>query len=81
MPETARLASEHFFKPENLTALREAALPPAPAQAVDDEAIGAAAPARHLRAVARQGNPRSWCWSAATPWPITWCEPAGASPR
>src|SRR5580692_6263531 len=40
VPETARLASEHFFKPENLTALRELALRRA-AQAVDDELIGA----------------------------------------
>jgi two-component system sensor histidine kinase KdpD len=36
VPETARLASENFFKPENLTALRELALRRA-AQAVDDE--------------------------------------------
>ena len=40
VPETARLASEHFFKPENLTALRELALRRA-AQVVDDELIGA----------------------------------------
>src|SRR5580658_5250830 len=40
VPETARLASEHFFKPENLTALRELALRRA-AQAVDDELVGA----------------------------------------
>jgi two-component system sensor histidine kinase KdpD len=40
VPETARLASEHFFKPENLTALRELALRRA-AQAVDDELIDA----------------------------------------
>jgi two-component system sensor histidine kinase KdpD len=40
VPETARLASENFFKPENLTALRELALRRA-AQAVDDELIGA----------------------------------------
>src|ERR1700722_14535335 len=40
VPETARLAYEHFFKPENLTALRELALRRA-AQAVDDELIGA----------------------------------------
>src|SRR5580704_6062282 len=40
VPETARLASEHFFKAENLTALRELALRRA-AQAVDDELIGA----------------------------------------
>ncbi|HEY2709715.1 MAG TPA: sensor histidine kinase KdpD [Caulobacteraceae bacterium] len=36
VPETARLASENFFKPENLTALRELALRRS-AQAVDDE--------------------------------------------
>jgi two-component system sensor histidine kinase KdpD len=40
VPETARLASEKFFKLENLTALRELALRRA-AQAVDDELIGA----------------------------------------
>ncbi len=40
VPETARLASEHFFKAENLTALRELALRRA-AQVVDDELIGA----------------------------------------
>ncbi|HZZ87290.1 MAG TPA: DUF4118 domain-containing protein, partial [Caulobacteraceae bacterium] len=40
VPETAQLASENFFKPENLTALRELALRRA-AQAVDDELIGA----------------------------------------
>ncbi len=40
VPETARLASENFFKPENLTALRELALRRA-AQAVDDELVGA----------------------------------------
>jgi two-component system sensor histidine kinase KdpD len=40
VPETARLASEHFFKSENLTALRELALRRA-AQVVDDELVGA----------------------------------------
>jgi two-component system sensor histidine kinase KdpD len=40
VPETARLASENFFKPENLTALRELALRRA-AQAVDEELVGA----------------------------------------
>ncbi|MFI4935768.1 MAG: DUF4118 domain-containing protein [Caulobacterales bacterium] len=40
VPETARLASQNFFKTENLTALRELALRRA-AQAVDDELIGA----------------------------------------
>src|SRR5215472_488798 len=40
VPETARLASERFFKPENLTALRELALRRA-AQVVDDELVGA----------------------------------------
>jgi two-component system sensor histidine kinase KdpD len=40
VPETARLASENFFKPENLTALRELALRRA-AQSVDDELVGA----------------------------------------
>jgi two-component system sensor histidine kinase KdpD len=40
VPETARLASEHFFKAENLTALRELALRRA-AQVVDDELVGA----------------------------------------
>ena len=38
VPETARLASEHFFKPENLTALRELALRRA-AQVVDDQMV------------------------------------------
>jgi len=40
VPETAALHSEAFFKPENLTALRELALRRA-AQVVDDELIGA----------------------------------------
>ena len=40
VPETARLASENFFKPENLTALRELALRRA-AQSVDHELVGA----------------------------------------
>jgi two-component system, OmpR family, sensor histidine kinase KdpD len=40
VPETARLASENFFKPENLTALRELALRRV-AHVVDDELIGA----------------------------------------
>src|SRR5580698_8753412 len=40
VPETARMASQNFFKPENLTALRELALRRA-AQVVDDELIGA----------------------------------------
>jgi two-component system sensor histidine kinase KdpD len=40
VPETARLASERFFKVENLTALRELALRRA-AQTVDDQLVGA----------------------------------------
>ena len=40
LPETARLASDNFFKPENLTALRELALRRA-AQTVDDQLVGA----------------------------------------
>lgn len=40
LPETARLARERFFKPENLTALRELALRRA-AQTVDDQLVGA----------------------------------------
>ena len=40
VPETARLASNNFFKVENLTALREMALRRA-AQTVDDQLIGA----------------------------------------
>ena len=39
MGETARLAAERFFKPENLTALRELALRRA-AQTVDDQLLG-----------------------------------------
>lgn len=39
VPETARLASERFFKAENLTALRELALRRA-AQTVDDQLVG-----------------------------------------
>ncbi|HEY1929669.1 MAG TPA: DUF4118 domain-containing protein, partial [Caulobacteraceae bacterium] len=39
VPETARLASDRFFKAENLTALREMALRRA-AQKVDDELVG-----------------------------------------
>ena len=40
MAETARLAGDNFFKPENLTALREMALRRA-AQTVDDQLVGA----------------------------------------
>src|SRR5579864_5269667 len=40
LPETARAAQDHFFKPENLTALRELALRRA-AQSVEHELIGA----------------------------------------
>jgi len=40
VPETARMASDNFFKPENLTALREMALRRA-AQTVDDQLVGA----------------------------------------
>ena len=40
MGDTARLAAERFFKPENLTALRELALRRA-AQAVDDQLVDA----------------------------------------
>jgi two-component system sensor histidine kinase KdpD len=40
VPQTARLASNNFFKPENLTALREMALRRA-AQTVDDQLVGA----------------------------------------
>jgi two-component system sensor histidine kinase KdpD len=50
VPETARLASDRFFKAENLTALREMALRRA-AQKVDDELIG------HMR---RQGIEGPW---------------------
>jgi two-component system sensor histidine kinase KdpD len=39
VPETARVAAENFFKPENLTALRELALRKA-AQTVDDQLVG-----------------------------------------
>ena len=40
VPETARLAADNFFKPENLTALRELALRRA-AQTVDDQLVTA----------------------------------------
>jgi two-component system sensor histidine kinase KdpD len=50
VPETARLASERFFKAENLTALREMALRRA-AQKVDDALVG------HMR---RQGIEGPW---------------------
>ncbi len=40
VPETARLASDNFFKTENLTALREMALRRA-AKTVDDQLVGA----------------------------------------
>ena len=40
MPETAQQAATHFFKPENLTALRELALRRA-AQTIDDQLVGA----------------------------------------
>ena len=48
VPETARLASERFFKLENLTALREMALRRA-AQTVDDKLVG------HMRAQGIEG--------------------------
>ena len=50
MPETARLATDRFFRPENLTALRELALRRA-AQKVDDALVG------HMR---RQGIEGPW---------------------
>ncbi len=50
VPETARLASDRFFKAENLTALREMALRRA-AQKVDDDLVG------HMR---RQGIEGPW---------------------
>ena len=50
VPETARLAADRFFKPENLTALREMALRRA-AQTVDDKLVG------HMR---RQGIEGPW---------------------
>ena len=40
VPETARQAADNFFKPENLTALRELALRRV-AQTVDDQLVGA----------------------------------------
>jgi two-component system sensor histidine kinase KdpD len=40
LPDTARQAAVHFFKPENLTALRELALRRA-AQTIDEQLIGA----------------------------------------
>jgi two-component system sensor histidine kinase KdpD len=40
LPETARQAAAHFFKPENLTALRELALRRA-AQTIDEQLVGA----------------------------------------
>ena len=48
VPETARLAAENFFKPENLTALRELALRKA-AQTVDDQLMG------HLKRTGAEG--------------------------
>jgi two-component system, OmpR family, sensor histidine kinase KdpD len=48
VPETARLAADNFFKPENLTALRELALRKA-AQTVDDQLIG------HLKRTGAEG--------------------------
>lgn len=39
VPQTARMASDNFFKPENLTALREMALRRT-AQTVDDQLVG-----------------------------------------
>lgn len=48
VPETARLAAENFFKPENLTALRELALRKA-AQTVDDQLLG------HLKRTGAEG--------------------------
>ncbi len=40
LPDTARQAATHFFRPENLTALRELALRRA-AQTIDDQLVGA----------------------------------------
>ena len=40
LPDTARQAAAHFFKPENLTALRELALRRA-AQTIDEQLVGA----------------------------------------
>ncbi|CAN5187770.1 sensor histidine kinase KdpD [soil metagenome] len=54
VPETARLASENFFKVENLTALRELALRRA-AQTVDDQLLV------HLR---EKGVPGPWAAGA-----------------
>ena len=68
VPETARLASENFFKVENLTALRELALRRA-AQTVDDQLVAPCASGAS-RGPGRRAS-GSWCWSAATPWPAS----------
>ena len=57
VPETARLASDRFFKVENLTALRELALRRA-AQTVDDALIG------HMRGTGIEGP---WAAGRADP--------------
>ena len=59
VPETARLAADNFFKPENLTALRELALRRA-AQTVDDQLVGRHAPRRASRGPGRRAS-ASWC--------------------
>jgi two-component system sensor histidine kinase KdpD len=72
VPETARLASENFFKVENLTALRELALRRA-AQTVDDQLVAT----MREKGRGRRAN-GSWSWWAATQWPADWCGPAVA---
>ena len=59
VPETARLASENFFKVENLTALRELALRRA-AQTVDDQLLAPSAREGRRRARGRRAS-GSWC--------------------
>ena len=58
VPETARLAADHFFKPENLTALRELALRRAPRRSTTSWSAPCAA--RASRGPGRRAS-GSWC--------------------
>ena len=68
----------NFFKPENLTALRELALRRA-AQTVDDQLVGAMRRAGRRGALGG-GRAHPGADRPATPWPAPWCAPAGGCP-
>src|SRR5580692_3266304 len=79
VPETARLASENFFKPENLTALRELALRRA-AQAVDDELVGAMRRAGDSMADHLVRSGRRLAEMMDAPWTVAHVERAARAP-